>query len=326
MTNEIHPNPSGMGIAAVERDTGLSKDLLRVWERRYGFPQPGRDAAGDRVYPLEQVQRLRLIKRLLDTGHRPHQVVALPEGQLTAKLQALPPVTRGPNAPRSLSAETNSSDLDALLAPLLRHQPHELMDRLQAELLRLGLKAYIMERLAPLIERVGQLWAQGRVQIHEEHLFAEVVQQQLHRAIAQLGSPGPRHRPRILLTTLPGESHGLGLMMAHCLLAAEGAECRSLGLETPIPELLEACQRHQSDVLALSFSSYASTALIESGLTALAAGLANRTAIWCGGRAAGLNRPLVRRLPTVRLTTELSDLAGAAQAWRTEHPEPTPPV
>ena len=33
-----------LSIAAVERDTGLSKDTLRVWERRYGFPSPGRDA------------------------------------------------------------------------------------------------------------------------------------------------------------------------------------------------------------------------------------------------------------------------------------------
>ncbi|MBH9551698.1 MerR family transcriptional regulator [Inhella gelatinilytica] len=321
---EVDLTPSGMGIAAVERDTGLSKDLLRVWERRYGFPQPHRDAVGDRLYPLEQVQRLRLIKRLLDAGHRPHQVVALPEEALAARLQALPPLSRDPKEPRTAAAEASVTDLDVLLAPLLRHQPHELMDRLQAELLRLGLKAYITDRLAPLIERVGQLWAEGRVQIHEEHLFSEVVQQQLHRAMAQLGSPSPHHRPRILLTTLPGESHGLGLMMAQCLLAAEGAECRSLGLETPIPEVLEACQRHQADVLALSFSSYASAALIESGMTALAAGLGDRTLIWCGGRAAGLSRPLVRRLPTVQVTAELGDLVVAVQAWRAHHPLPSP--
>ncbi|RYD60733.1 MAG: MerR family transcriptional regulator, partial [Verrucomicrobiaceae bacterium] len=56
---------SGIGIAAVERDTGISKETLRVWERRYGFPAPERDASGERLYPSEQVQRLRLVKRLL---------------------------------------------------------------------------------------------------------------------------------------------------------------------------------------------------------------------------------------------------------------------
>jgi len=46
-----------MNISAVERDTGLGKDTLRVWERRYGFPQPTRDDNGERVYPAEQVDR-----------------------------------------------------------------------------------------------------------------------------------------------------------------------------------------------------------------------------------------------------------------------------
>ena len=50
-----------LSISAVERDTGLSKDTLRVWERRYGFPNPVRDALGERLYPVEQVERLRLI-------------------------------------------------------------------------------------------------------------------------------------------------------------------------------------------------------------------------------------------------------------------------
>ena len=55
-----------MPIAAAGCDTGLSKDTLRVWERRCGFPQPERDAAGDRACPPEQVKRLQTIRRLLD--------------------------------------------------------------------------------------------------------------------------------------------------------------------------------------------------------------------------------------------------------------------
>ena len=68
------PQPPTVSIAAVERDTGLSKDTLRVWERRYGFPQPERDAYGERVYPSEQVDKLRLVKRLMDQGHRPGKI------------------------------------------------------------------------------------------------------------------------------------------------------------------------------------------------------------------------------------------------------------
>src|SRR5438477_12860073 len=63
-------------ISAVERDTGLSKDTLRMWERRYRFPTPMRDANGERIYPASQVEKLRLIKRLMDRGHRPGRVIA----------------------------------------------------------------------------------------------------------------------------------------------------------------------------------------------------------------------------------------------------------
>ena len=76
-------------IADVERDTGLGKDTLRVWERRYGFPSPLRDASGERAYPLEQLQRLRLIKRLMDADYRPGKVVPLSVDELQEKIDAL---------------------------------------------------------------------------------------------------------------------------------------------------------------------------------------------------------------------------------------------
>ena len=69
----------------MERDTGLSKDTLRVWERRYAFPNPARDRNGERVYPIEQVEKLRLIKRLMDCGHRPGKII----GQSIENLRAL---------------------------------------------------------------------------------------------------------------------------------------------------------------------------------------------------------------------------------------------
>src|SRR5690606_18335943 len=71
-----------LSIAAVEREVGLSKDVLRVWERRYGFPVPHRDARGERSYPADQVARLALIKRLMDRGLRPGRLLALPLEEL----------------------------------------------------------------------------------------------------------------------------------------------------------------------------------------------------------------------------------------------------
>src|ERR1044071_8582454 len=71
-------------ISAVERDTGLSKDTLRMWERRYRFPTPLRDANGERIYTASEVEKLRLIKRLMDRGHRPGRVIARSLEELSA--------------------------------------------------------------------------------------------------------------------------------------------------------------------------------------------------------------------------------------------------
>lgn len=70
-TTASPPSAQLWNIAEIERDTGLGKDALRVWERRYGFPTPLRDARGDRLYDQPQLQRLLRIKQLLDAGHRP---------------------------------------------------------------------------------------------------------------------------------------------------------------------------------------------------------------------------------------------------------------
>ena len=53
------PQTGLLSIAAVEMETGLSKDVLRVWERRYGFPCPQRGPGGDRVYTADQLVKLK---------------------------------------------------------------------------------------------------------------------------------------------------------------------------------------------------------------------------------------------------------------------------
>ena len=66
-----------LNISGVERETGLSKDVLRMWERRYGFPKPGRDDNGERQYTLADLGKLRAVKRLMDVGLRPGKIMTL---------------------------------------------------------------------------------------------------------------------------------------------------------------------------------------------------------------------------------------------------------
>lgn len=62
-------------INVVEKETSISKYLLRMWERRYSFPRPGRDPKGERVYTTEDLEKLKLIKNLMEDGYRPSKIM-----------------------------------------------------------------------------------------------------------------------------------------------------------------------------------------------------------------------------------------------------------
>jgi DNA-binding transcriptional MerR regulator len=209
-----------LSIAAVERDTGLSKDTLRVWERRYGFPTPERDSIGERAYTLEQVDKLRIVKRLLDAGHRPGRIVPLP----LAALQQLTEQTVD-QPQRGVEVALGSADLRAHLQLIRSHDVAGLRAELQRLLARLGVGRFVVEAVGPLNAAVGDAWIRGQLEIFEEHLYTEVMQGVLRQAIAGLPETAPQAQPRVLLTTFPGEPHGMGLLMAEALLRLEGCHC-----------------------------------------------------------------------------------------------------
>lgn len=291
-------------ISAVERETGLSKDVLRKWEVRYGFPVPERDAGGERLYPAEQVARLRLIKRLLDAGMRPSRVV----GQAPAVLADLAERQRPARSP------SGEDEATAFLTALRNHDAPVLRQTLNRLLHQEGLRTFVQDRLAGLTELVGEAWARGELDIHEEHLFTEVVQGLLRGVIEDLNDP--RGRPRVLLTTLPGETHGLGLLMVAAMLGLEGAYTLSLGLQTPLQDIRAAAIAREIDVVGLSFSMTYPARRIVPALTELRQVLPDSIAIWAGGDGAlRTARPEVG----IAVVSDLAELAGVVTAWRHAH-------
>jgi methanogenic corrinoid protein MtbC1 len=278
-------------IAAVERETRLSKDVLRVWERRYGFPQPVRDANGERCYPAEQVERLRLMKRLMDQGYRPGSLAALPDRELAALgAPERRPLPEG-GAPDGATAQ--------LLDMIRARDPAAFRHALRQVLARQGLERFVEQTMAPLTTAVGERWEDGSFDVFDEHFYTESAQQQLRQAIADL--PGTRQGPRVLLTTVPGETHGLGLLMAEALFALEGAACISLGTETPLLDIARAAAAYGVDVVALSFSAAYARRQVAPMLTQLRQALPAGVALWAGG--AGVAR--LDALDGVRLLPSL---------------------
>lgn len=304
MNAPLHEEPV-FSISAVERDTGLSKDTLRVWERRYGFPAPLRNANGERLYPQHQLDRLRLVRRLLDGGHRPARIVAASIEELEGLVAAI----RGANAD-PLAPERDT----ALLQFVRLHRSAELAAGLRQALLKQGLQRFVVETLAPLAAAVGEAWMRGELKVADEHLFTEQVQNLLRGAIgAQAGSSG---RPRILLTTLPDELHVLGLLMAEAMLVPEGASCTSLGTRTPLADICNAALMGEFDVVALSFSIAYPVRQAVDDLQELRASLPVHVALWAGGGAVQ-NRH--KRLDGVRVVNGLEDTLIALQEWCNAH-------
>ncbi len=291
-------------IAAVERDTGLSKDVLRMWERRYGFPVPDRDSNGERSYPAEQVERLRLIKRLMDMGHRPGKLIATPADELAA-------LAPRRSAPRTARNSGSDDSLDELLALIRQHDGPGYQQAMQQRLARLGLQSFVQDTVAPLTQRVGEAWEDGNIEVFEEHLFTELTKRLLRQAIAAL--PGSHPGPRILLTSVPDEPHVLGLLMVEALLALEGAECIPLGTQMPLLEIGRAAMAHRADIVALSFSVAFPQRQIPGLLQQLRLVLPAEVALWAGGGGVSRLTPQAG----VLLLNSLEQAITALAEWRT---------
>ena len=299
-------NPSDLrfNIAAVERDTGVSKDVLRVWERRYGFPNPERDAHGERMYAVDQVERLRLVKRLMDQGHRPGKLMAVPMAALAEMSSASSTTPTGNTA-----VGAASDDVETLLSLITSHDADGYTRALQQRLARHGLAQFVLDTVEPLTHKVGNAWEQGQIQVFEEHLFTELTRRSLRHAIESLA--GGRE-PRILLTSPPDEQHALGLLMVEALLALEGAHCIPLGTQMPLLEIAAAARAHRADIVALSFSAAFPARQVPALLQQLRALLESPTALWAGGAGVRRSAPV----QGVRFIASLSEAVAALEEWR----------
>lgn len=297
----------GLPIAAVELETGLSKDILRVWERRYGFPSPERDAQGERLYGAAQLHKLRLIKRLMLLGHRPGRIVPSEVAALEALLVQARDAAAG-----AAPVNAEAHDLAGFFALLRGHDVEGVRRQLSQWLLRLGLARFVVEVVAPLNTQIGEAWMQGELEVFEEHIYSEAIQSVLRPAILSIPVAAEAGRPRVLLTTVPGEAHGLGLLMVEALLALEGCQCLSLGTQTPLPDIAKAAAIHRSDVVALSFTGLLPAKAVVDGLLRLREQLPGPLELWVGGTTQSLRR---RQLPGVHRVAGLSEVHAELRRW-----------
>lgn len=272
-----------LSIGEVGEATGLSPHTIRVWERRYGKPKAVRLPSGHRRYTPEQVVWMRRVAEALANGHRPGKVLKLSDEELDALILQQPGSDLGPLV-GNLMDLVYASDSAALSDELKRCWRNR------------GARITIFDAVVPLIYEVGRAWQEDRMSIAQEHQLTEVLQDLLRGFRGQvIGTERSfSETDRLLLTTLTGERHGLGLQLVALLIALYGREPVLLGVDLPLEEIVRVSAEVPRSPVAVSVSTSTGGPATDRTIAALRRELHPKTPLLIGGRGARRARRGVR--------------------------------
>jgi DNA-binding transcriptional MerR regulator len=225
-------------IGELSRRTGVRAQTLRAWERRYGLLQPDRSEGGFRLYSGGDEQRVRVMRRLLDSG------VSAAEAARLAASGAPPP----PTAERAVLGTPARSLREALE----RFDEAEATAVLDEAIAALSVDALATHIVLPALREVGERWERGETSVSQEHFGTNVIRGRLTSMARNWGAGSG---PLAILACPPGELHDVGLLVFGLLLRARGWRIAYLGPNTPIASIQEAAERlHPRAVVVTALS------------------------------------------------------------------------
>ncbi len=288
---------------------GVPVETLRTWERRYGVPAATRLPSGHRRYALSQAEQLRLCKRLIDAGHRPGEVLGLPLAELRQVLhEEASGATAGTLHPAQIVDAGTRQRVEEWVELARSLDAEGLGNAMNGDWQRYGAVAFADMLAGPFLRALGEAWAAGTITVGEEHAASE----RLREVCASQWRPlaaGNTDGPWVVLASLSGELHQLGLQLAAATLALSGARLVYCGADTPTAEIANIAKRKAALAVVLSVSRYGDRTATRGALVALRALLPERCTLIVGGDGAPADLEGVKRI------TSYSDLA----AWLTAH-------
>jgi MerR family transcriptional regulator, light-induced transcriptional regulator len=312
------PNRKRHPIKVVARRTGITPELLRVWEKRYALVEPARTDTGRRVYSDADIDRLRLIHRATLSGRRVGEVSGLSNQALEALIeedaQALPggspaggrgrmsgealleegtPLAGGDPGPAGAAGAVELL-ADECLTAMRDLDSTRLEGVLTRALVSLGSIAFIDDLVAPLMRTIGDLWERGRIDPYHEHLLTGVIRQTVARHFDW--QPAARGARTAVVCTPVGQRHEIGAILVASALAAEGWRVVYLGADLPARDIALAAQQAGAGLVALSIVHPQADPQLSSELTLLRSRLPQGARIIVGGAAAGSYSKLLRRV------------------------------
>jgi DNA-binding transcriptional MerR regulator len=220
-------------IGELSRRSGVSPDLLRAWERRYGLLSPARSTGGLRLYSEDDVLRVRAMQRHLDAGLAAAEAAAAATGQV------------GATEPHADTAHVRH-ELEAALLAFDDARAHAVFDALLA---RFSLDTVLADVVLAYLHDLGDRWQRGEVTIAHEHFASALLR---GRLLGLARGWGQGFGPSALLACPPFEQHDLGLIAFGLALRARGWRVVYLGPDTPLESLSAAARSAQPDAVVVS--------------------------------------------------------------------------
>ena len=243
-----------LSIGELSEMTGIGVHTLRVWEKRYGAPHSQRLPSGHRRYPKEEVPRLKAIASALESGYRASKVVTATMEELQG-LMGLAPFTQPKPDSDSKKQDKLSSDKTVIegWAQLIHAgKDDELLSGFHEQFGRHGALDFICDFAVPLLERIGNGWETGELSITHEHFASECLVSFLNEKWRQMNVR--KTGPRVLITTLPGEGYSLGILMCAVITSTTNSKIMYLGVDNPIDEIVDASEKYNPELIAMSIS------------------------------------------------------------------------
>jgi DNA-binding transcriptional MerR regulator/methylmalonyl-CoA mutase cobalamin-binding subunit len=285
-------------IQVVSLRTGLSKDVLRAWERRYDVVQPGRTDTGRRLYSDGDIDALRLLRKASGAGRSLKQMAQLSRADLTRLVEeddaarelqqaeeAESAVAVGPDLLAEGTDETTSELVAECLAAVEALDREWLHETLSRAVVTLPPSVFVEQMIAPLMQRIGQMWWDQRLNPRHEHLASTSVRAILDQVIGALGRRGGE-RPHIVCATPNGQRHEIGAMLVAVTAAAASWRVTYLGADLPVEEIAAAAVALEVQGVAISLVHPDDDSELPVAISRLRQLLLPDTRLFAGGRAA----------------------------------------
>jgi DNA-binding transcriptional MerR regulator/methylmalonyl-CoA mutase cobalamin-binding subunit len=298
-------------IGVVAERTGLSPDVLRVWERRYGVVEPTRSAGGQRVYSDADIERLTLLHRATRGGHGIGQVAALGRAKLESLVREVESLGAAATAMERGSSARTAIDRATERTRAFDAAGLEAVLRMGAA--RRGMVGFIDDVAAPFLRDIGDAWHAGELTISQEHLATDVVQRVVRDMAPSLA--GVVGEPTIVIGTLSGERHAGGALMAAATAASAGWRVIYLGADLPGEEIAETAVRTRSRAVGISVVYPEQKSRTAAALRTIERAIPSGTTLFVGGAGAPAVKPLIGTTQIV-FAGNVSELEGALSAVR----------